>query len=171
MKILGLPGINPTTEQWMKKLLSAIDLNQTEVVIQQYQCWSHLGSGMNLEKEASIAAKFRPDFVIAKSIGTRVLLCTFTNDLISANTFVLIGIPIQGYAKSEISELNKLCALKSTLIIQQSDDPVGSYSTLISTIPDTSLCKMVEVQGSDHRYSNIEDLKLIIEPWYRGIDH
>jgi len=170
MKILGLPGINPTTEQWMKKLLGAIDLNQTEVVIQQYQCWSHPGSGMNLEKEANIAAKSNPDIVIAKSIGTRVLLRAYMSYLISANKFVLIGIPIQGYSRSEISELNKLCALKSTLIIQQSDDPVGSYSTLISTIPDTS-CKMVEIQGSDHRYSDIEDLKLIIEPWYRGIDH
>ena len=154
----------------MKKLLGAIDLNQTEVVIQQYQCWSHPGSGMNLEKEASITAKSNPDIVIAKSIGTRVLLRAYMSYLISANKFVLIGIPIQGYSRSEISELNKLCALKSTLIIQQSDDPVGSYSTLISTIPDTS-CKMVEIQGSDHRYSDIEDLKLIIEPWYRGIDH
>ena len=154
----------------MKKLLGAIDLNQTEVVIQQYQCWSHPGSGMNLEKEANIAAKSNPDIVIAKSIGTRVLLRAYMSYLISANKFVLIGIPIQGYSRSEISELNKLCALKSTLIIQQSDDPVGSYSTLISTIPDTS-CKMVEIQGSDHRYSDIEDLKLIIEPWYRGIDH
>ena len=170
MKILGLPGINPTTEQWMKKLLGAIDLNQTEVVIQQYQCWSHPGSGMNLEKEASITAKSNPDIVIAKSIGTRVLLRAYMSYLISANKFVLIGIPIRSYSRSEISELNKLCALKSTLIIQQSDDPVGSYSTLISTIPDTS-CKMVEIQGSDHRYSDIEDLKLIIEPWYRGIDH
>ena len=170
MKILGLPGINPITEQWMKKLLGAIDLNQTEVVIQQYQCWSHPGSGMNLEKEANIAAKSNPDIVIAKSIGTRVLLRAYMSYLISANKFVLIGIPIRSYSRSEISELNKLCALKSTLIIQQSDDPVGSYSTLISTIPDTS-CKMVEIQGSDHRYSDIEDLKLIIEPWYRGIDH
>jgi len=65
--------------------------------------------------------------------------------------------------------MDKLYALKSILIIQQSDDPVGSYSMLTSTIPKTSLCKMVEVQGNDHRYSDIEDLKLIIETWFRTL--
>ncbi len=169
MKILGLPGINPVTEQWMKKLLSAIDLNQTEAVVQQYQCWTHPGSKLNFEREAGIAATFKPDIVIAKSIGTRVLLYAFSKGLITANTFVLIGIPIQGYSNSEISVLNKLCALESTLIIQQRDDPVGSYAMLTSTIPDISLCKMAKVPGSDHLYSDIEELKLIIEPWYRSI--
>jgi len=169
MKILGLPGINPATEQWMKKLLSAIDLNQTEIAIQQYQCWTHPGAKINFEREASIAAKSDSDIVIAKSIGTRVLLCASTNCLITANTCVLIGIPIQGYSNSEISVLNKLCALESTLIIQQKDDPVGSYSMVASTIPDTSLCKMAKIPGCDHLYSDIEELKLIIEPWYRSI--
>jgi len=171
MKILGLPGINPATEQWMKKLLSTIDLNQTEIAIQQYQCWTHPGSKLNFEKEASIAAKSKPDIVIAKSIGTRVLLCASTNGLISANTCVLIGIPIQGYSDSEISVLNKLCALESTLIIQQKDDPVGSFSMLASKILDTSLCKMAIVPGSDHLYSDIDELKVIIEPWYRSIGY
>ncbi len=169
MKTLGLPGINPATEQWMKQLLDALDLNQTEVVIQQYQCWSNPGSKLNIESEASISAKSNPDIVIAKSIGTRVLLGAITNGLISSNRFVLIGVPIQGYSNSELSVLIKLCALESTLIIQQSDDPVGSYSMLISTIPDTSLCKIVEVKGNDHRYSDIEDLKLIIETWFRTL--
>ena len=168
MKILGLPGINPATEQWMKQLLVALELNQTEIAIQQYQCWSNPGSKVNLESEALIAAKSNPDIVIAKSIGTRVLLSAIRNGLISSNTFVLIGIPIQGYSNNEVSVLNKLCALKSTLIIQQSGDPVGSYSMLTSTIPDISLCKMVEIQGNDHRYSNIAELKLIIEQWYRS---
>ncbi len=171
MKILGLPGINPITEQWMKKVFSTIDLNQTEVLIQQYQCWSHPGSKINFEKEAGVAAKSSPDIVIAKSIGTRILLYAFENGLIPANAFVLIGVPIQGYSNSELNVLNKLCAKKSTLIIQQSDDPVGSYSMLTSKIADTSLCKIAKAQGSDHRYSDIDDLKRIIESWYRDIGH
>jgi len=168
MKILGLPGINPVTEQWMKQLLGALDLNQSEVVVQQYECWSHPGSGMNLEKESSIATKSNPDIVIAKSIGIRVLLRAIANGLISTNAFVLIGIPIQGYSNNDLSVLNKLCALKSTIIIQQTDDPLGTYSMLTSTISDTSLCEMVEIQGNDHHYSNIAELKLIIEQWYRS---
>ena len=118
MKILGLPGINQVTEQWMKQLLGAIDLNQAEVVVQQYECWTNPGSKFNLERESCITAKSNPHIVIAKSIGTRVLLRAIANGLTSANKVVLIGIPIQVYSKSEISELNKLCALESTLIIQ-----------------------------------------------------
>ncbi len=169
MKILGLPGINPLTEQWMKKLFSSIELDQADVAIQQYQCWTNPGAKLNLEREAKIVAKSKPDIVIAKSIGTRVALFTFTKGLTSSNACIFIGTPVRGYSNDELSELIKLCAFLPMLFIQQTDDPTGSYSLLASSIPDSTLCKMCEVPGSDHFYGNIDQLKEIIESWYRGI--
>ena len=110
MKILGLPGINPVTEQWLKTLLDAIDLNQSETIIQRYQCWGIPGTGMDIKTEASIAAQTCPDIVIAKSIGTRVAIYAYTNGLLSARTSIFLGIPLRGFTKNEISALQKLCS-------------------------------------------------------------
>ncbi len=169
MKILGLPGIKPVTAQWMAQLLDTIDLKQEENIIQQYQCWTHPGAQLNINTEATIAVKSNPDIVIAKSIGTRILIYAHSNHLISVKPFVLIGIPIKSYTESEIKALNKLCTFDSTLIIQQDNDPVGDYSILTSKISDNTSCKFAEVSGNDHFYGNIDELKLIIETWHHNL--
>jgi predicted alpha/beta-hydrolase family hydrolase len=164
MKILGLPGINPATGQWMKKLLGSIDLNQSEITIQKYQSWTNPVSRFNLEVEAGIAAKAKPDMVIAKSIGIRVALFAFSNNLIAARSYILLGIPVRGCAKEEISALKELSTSVPTLLIQQTDDPAGSFSVLASPI-----CKTSEIPGNDHLYGNIKQLRQIIESWHTNI--
>ena len=169
MKILGLPGINPVTGPWMQRLLGSIDLNQSGSIVQQYQCWAVPGTKINLAVEAGIAAKAEPDIVIAKSIGTRVAIYSFTNGLISPHACIFLGIPLRGCSNDEISALQKLCTSVPTLLVQQTDDPAGSFSTLASGIPASPTCTTSEVPGNDHVYGNIDQLKQIIEPWYKTI--
>lgn len=169
MKILGLPGINPVTEQWMQKLLGAIEPDQADIVIQRYQCWGMPGTSLDIETEAGIAAKTGPDIVIAKSIGTRVALYSFMRNLNPAKACIFLGIPIRGCSNDEISALHKLCKSVPTLLIQQTNDPVGGYSVLASLLPTSPACKTIEVPGNDHRYGNIDQLRQIIESWYSGI--
>ena len=169
MNILGLPGINPVTEQWLKSLLDAVDLNQSETVIQRYRCWSLPGTGLDLETEAAIAAQAKPDTVIAKSIGTRVALSAFTKGLLSAKAYIFLGIPLRGCVDGDISALQMMCNNVPILLIQQTNDPAGSFSDLSSLVPVSPTCKTSEIPGNDHRYGNIKQLKQIIESWYSGI--
>lgn len=169
MKMLGLPGINPVTEKWLKSLTDAIDLNQTETIIQRYRCWNTPGTALDLKTEAAIAAQTNPDIVIAKSIGTRVAIYAFANGLLSAKSCIFLGIPLRGFSNDETGALQKLCASVPTLLIQQTQDPAGGFSALASLIPASPACTMNEVPGNDHRYANIDELKQIIEPWYAGI--
>ena len=168
MKILGLPGINPGTEQWMQKLLESLNLARSETIIQRYQCWAVPGSSLNIESEARIAAITRPDIVIAKSIGTRIAIYAYTGKLMSAKTCILLGIPVRGCSNDEISALQEICANVPTLLIQQTDDPAGSFSVVTSMIPHSPTCQISEVPGNDHRYGNIDQLRQIIESWYPG---
>lgn len=169
MKILGLPGINPATEHWMKKLLDSIELNQSGTIIQRYRCWGMPGTNLDLEMEAGIAAKTRPAIVIAKSIGTRVAIFAFTKGLLSAKAYIFLGIPLRGCVDDDISALQMMCNNVPILLIQQTNDPAGSFSDLSSLIPVSQTCKASEVPGDDHRYGNIEQLRQIIESWYSGI--
>lgn len=166
MKILGLPGINPATGSWMQQLLGSVDLGQSDIKIQQYQCWSRPGSGLNLEYEAEVSGQTAPDLVIAKSIGTRVVLYAFARELLQANGYVFIGVPLRGFSGDEILSLKNFCASVPVLLIQQTDDKAGSYSNLVSVITADATCKIVDVPGSDHVYSDIGLLKKIIESWH-----
>jgi hypothetical protein len=63
--------------------------------------------------------------------------------------------------------LGKFCASVPVLLIQQTNDKVGGYQTLATLIPTSGSCRIVEVPGNDHVYSDINLLKEIIEIWYR----
>ena len=166
MKILGLPGINPVTGPWLQSLIDIMDLEQPDSTVQHYQCWFTPGSGLDLEFEADLAGQADPDLVIAKSIGTRVALFSYTRNLLSADRYVFIGTPLKGYSDKEIELLGRFCASVPVLLIQQTGDKAGSYSSLVSLIPAAATCRIAEVPGSDHVYSDINLLKEIIETWY-----
>lgn len=167
MKILGLPGIKPVTEQWMKQLLDSLELGQSETTVQQYQCWSRPGSGLDMKLEADIAASTCPDLVVAKSIGTRVAIYAFAQGMLSVKTCVFLGIPLRGCSSEESGTLQQLCAAVPILLIQQTADPAGGYHDLVSLIPETQNCGKREVPGNDHMYGDIPRLKQIIESWYK----
>ena len=149
--------------------MDAVELQQSETVIQRYRCWGSPGTGLDLETEAAIAAQTNPDVVIAKSIGTRVAIYAYTKGLLSASACIFLGIPLRGFTKNEITALQKLCASVPTLLIQQTEDPAGGFSALASLIPASPTCMASEVPGNDHRYGNIEQLRRIMETWYSGI--
>jgi len=80
MNIVGLPGINPWTEQWMKDLIKTLDLGQTSTYVHRYHHWDNPGTKMNLESELASIAKEEADVVIAKSAGVVLALTGKAND-------------------------------------------------------------------------------------------
>lgn len=163
MKILGLPGIKPATEQWMQQLLDSLNLGQSNTIVQKYQCWSTPESGLDMELEAGTASRTKPDIVVAKSVGTRVALFAYSKGLLTADKYIFLGMPVRNISNDEISALKKLCDSNRALLIQQTNDPVGGCSELASILPESDSCRPIEIPGNDHLYDNIRQLKQIIE--------
>ena len=169
MKILGLPGINPVTEDWMKQLFSVLDLGQTDTTVQPYQCWNFLGSKLDLEQEVETAAEKKADIIIAKSIGTVLALNGYHRNLFIARKCIFIGIPIVGLGINQISMLKEqITDSISMLFIQQTNDRAGSIAELRKTVTDSNLVKVAEIPGNDHMYKDIHQLKDIIEKWHEN---
>lgn len=171
MKILGLPGINPVTEHWMKNLFNILDLGQTTSIVQNYQCWKMPGSRLDLEVEIEKAGKEQADIIIAKSIGTTLALNGYKRKLFTAKRCIFIGTPIKGLRASEQDMLREqINEARPILFIQQTNDRAGSIAELRKIVVDNTPIKVVEIPGSDHMYSDTHQLKDIIELWYKNID-
>ena len=167
MKILNLPGINPITEQWMKNLSNILDLGQTTAKVQKYQCWNIPGSGFDLEVEIGKAEKEHADVIIAKSIGTVLALNGYQRGLFTARRYIFIGTPIRGLKDREKNILRVLVTgAIPVLFIQQSDDRAGNIHELRKLVVATASVTVMEIPGDDHMYSDIHQLKSIIEKWY-----
>jgi hypothetical protein len=52
------------------------------------------------------------------------------------------------------------------LFIQQTDDKAGNINELRKVVVDTASVKIVKIPGNDHMYSDIQQLKNIIESWH-----
>ena len=162
MQVLGLPGRNPATFEWLTALLGAINFGDANITVQRYECWSAPGSELDLALEARRATETGPELIVAKSIGTTVALAL---DLasIAATKLVFIGVPLHMYTASEMETLNNLFNQGLLLIIQQTSDPAGSANDIRSVVSRPEL--IAEVPGNDHDYFDLEILKSAIEDW------
>ena len=168
MKILGLPGINPITEQWMNHLFQVLDLGQKVSLVQKYRCWQTPGARLDLVPELERAGKEQADLIIAKSIGTVLALHGYKKGLLAASEYIFIGVPVKGIGESEKNVLLEfITAAPRLLFIQQTDDKAGSINELRKVVAHAASVKIVEIPGDDHRYSDIHQLKNIIESWYQ----
>ncbi len=160
MNIVGLPGINPWTEQWMKDLIKTLDLGQTSTYVHRYHHWDNPGTKMNLESELASIAKEEADVVIAKSAGVVLALTGKAKGLIVSKSFIFIGTPVSGMHERNLKLLEELVnAQVPCLFIQQRDDRAGSFKTLQQHITQSPLIKLAEISGSDHKYTDIHLLK------------
>ena len=154
----------------MKNLFNIIDLGQTTSVVQNYQHWEMPGSGFDLEVEIKKAAKEHADIIIAKSIGTALALNGYKRKLFTAKMYIFIGTPIKGLKTSEQNMLREQATeAKPILFIQQTNDRAGSITKLRELVIDKTPVKVVEIPGDDHMYSDIHQLKDIIELWHQNI--
>jgi len=163
MKLLALPGKSQTTYQWFSTILNAIEIGATKSAIQKYECWLTTQEELNLAVESEKAKAWKPDIVMAKSLGTIVALAAFAEN--SKNKkFVFIGTPIHIYNSEWLGILKKLILESDVLFIQQRFDRAGTAEDLRTVLAET--CTIKEVSGSDHLYNDIAALKKAIESWH-----
>lgn len=165
---LFLPGINPKTEIWAKKLLDEVS-PQDNSKIQRYAHWQgESASGtMNLDEEALRLRGTNTETLIAKSMGTILALKCLAENLVTARRVICIGTPVENFDlqfSETIRDLRKITL--PILFIQQKEDIVGSYARLCSALHGIFDCsQIVEVPGNDHLYKDIKMLARLITKW------
>jgi hypothetical protein len=161
--VLGLPGRNPETEAWMTELLSAAGCKDAEVA--RYAHWQE-GGDPDVAREASGQSLSGRRLVVAKSLGTMVLLAAAKRD--HPERAVLIGTPIKAYSEAQIEALKTLAARLPCLFIQQSEDFTGSAASLRAVLGEA--LAFAEVPGSDHVYADVQALGALVRNWQAALD-
>ena len=167
MKILGLPGVKSETKEWMQALLSALQETPFDFEIAQYRHWSG-DHNPDINHEANCLAETSVDFVIAKSFGTIISTLAFDSYNFKPQKAIFIGSPLSRHRRSNYELLSKFVSSVPTLFIQQSFDPNGSYAELNDVVETYQYGTIVEVPGNDHVYSDLGELRTIIQPVLSG---
>ena len=162
MKILGLPGRDEATVAWLESILDGLDVPQCDYTVQRYGCWQG-DAEFDLDLEVDRAGGLDVGLVVAKSMGTRIAIHAAQRDLLVADRYVLIGVPLKAYQQGELELLNALCARAPVLLIQQTDDFLGGCQELRRAVVDNDNVSFAEVPGNDHVYSDVATLRGLIQ--------
>ncbi|MBP7815072.1 MAG: hypothetical protein KA085_03030 [Phenylobacterium sp.] len=166
MKLLGLPGREPSTLAQMEALLARLEIGQTETEIRHHGFWATDWSDPDVLPEAEAVARLSADLVIAKSIGTLVAMLAVAREGFAPTACVFIATPLNRLiAEEEVALLEAHCAAIPTLFVQQSDDFNGAYGPLAQIVARHPGCAAVEIPGGDHLYEDIELIAPLIEAW------
>lgn len=166
MKIVGLPGVNAWTEQWLTEVIASLEIGQSATTVQSYRHWQMPGSEPDIDFEVTQAAAERPDFVVAKSMGTMVALRGQGSGALEAERYVLIGVPVSGLGAEEKALLERIGERSEPcLFIQQRDDRAGSAAALAQVLGEGPNVTLEVIPGDDHRYEDIPTLKRLVEGW------
>ena len=164
MKLLGLPGRNPETEAWMGAITSSLKLGQSATEVAHYGHWDN-GGDPDVPGEAARLAIGSGDVVIAKSMGTMVLLAAYRSGSAPARA-VFIGTPISAYPEEARALLGEFASQIPSLFIQQNRDVTGTFADVAAVVGGAGLASMAEVEGEDHVYADTEMLSKLIEEWW-----
>lgn len=167
MKILGLPGRDEATVAWLESILDGLDFPQCDYTVQRYACWQG-DDDFDLDLEVERARGDDVGLVVAKSMGTRVAIHAAQRDTLLAERYVLIGVPLKVYREGELELLNALCARRPVLLIQQTEDFLGSCQELRGAVGEHHNVCFAEIPGSDHVYSDVATLRSHIQACYPG---
>ena len=161
--VLGLPGRNPETERWMAALLAAVGFGDAEVA--RYRHWQR-DVEPDLHKEAAAYPVADRSLVVAKSMGTMVLLAAADEGV--PDRAVLIGVPINAYSDEQVDGLVALAGRIPCLFIQQLEDFTGGAAALQQALGDVA--SVEALVGSDHVYADVDELAALIADWQVGQD-
>lgn len=164
MNILLLPGANPKTVDWLKRLCIELQLNIENCVIHKYSFWKVQEQDRSLPKEVSSIPKQHYDLVLAKSLGSLILMEAILTRQISVGQAVVFGIPLKIVNDTRFNkDAFKIMADKFFFIVQQENDILGSVSELQQHSP----VNLLTIEGSDHQYEKQELYIDTVNQWVR----
>ena len=164
MHLYCLPGRDKANFDWMRNLAKGINYDFSSKKIHKYSFWKNQ-SNLNPEIEINKINLIKPDFIIAKSLGSVLASMAIFNNLITPKYLVLIGVPHKVLGSEQLLWIKHLKNYHGEILfIQQESDVSGSYNGLTEII-ESSRHRYEKVNGSDHKYSNVTQLQDIIHGW------
>ena len=164
MNLIGLPGRNAETEAWMTGLLKGLSFSKGADSIAHYRHWDD-ASEPDLLHEASRLSISDADLVVAKSMGTLVLLTYYLQQNPPFRA-VFIGTPLKAYSNEKLNTLQAFANQIPSLFIQQNSDIAGSFAELEPVVGGCAEATLVQIPGEDHIYADTDQLATIIESWW-----
>jgi pimeloyl-ACP methyl ester carboxylesterase len=165
--VIGLPGRNAETEDWMRSLCARLGFAQAEVL--HYRHWDDPVPA-DAAFEAHRLAGRAIDMVIGKSLGTLVAALAHDAESFRPGLAILIGVPLRGLEDWHLAAYRRLATRVPTLFVQQSQDFTGSHAELFAWARSFERATVVEVPGTDHAYADLEALEAVIGPWLVGLN-
>ncbi len=163
MTILAIPGKMPATQSWLVDVLNHCELKNQSVNMHRFTAWDSEKT-FDIDYETKCLPKGHYDLLITKSIGT--LMTLRAQSTLSWDRLIFIGVALSLYSDVDrqlLSDLNEKGL--STLIIQEANDPFGSYQEVQRLVQGQKNITCLEVDGDHHQYTDIDKLGKLINAW------
>lgn len=155
MKTIILPGYSQHNREWAYEIKNKMDL--PDVVVHEWKHWTK--GSFNVDYEVSEILKKVDDKkfnVIAKSVGTSVVMYLLQKLPDSINKIILCGIPINGFTEQR-KDLFRIFLpqfdARNLMAFQNLKDNLGSFEKVRKFLHSIDpKIKVVEKPRSDHHY-------------------
>lgn len=166
MLTIILPGYSAKNKDWAEEVKEKLDLDH-KVVIHEWKHWS--GGSFSLSKERLHILEnigITRVNIIAKSVGTRVLMHLIPDILQQLNKVILCGIPTKFESETPRKLYSKGLTLLSpsqVTVFQNEKDPLANYSVVEKFIHEVNpKIKVNNMPRSDHHYPYFEEFQNIL---------
>lgn len=166
MNILLLGGSSLRNKEWIYKVRDALRDNFDILKVHEYSHWATDEEFTNLNKELKALTSETNTFgeyaIFAKSIGTIIALQGMDMNILHPTLCIFTGLPIKLIEREGLNVKDWLEASKMPiLIIQNENDPQGSFDEVSKLLQDTHTanCKAVSLPGDTHGYDDLKKLK------------
>jgi hypothetical protein len=167
MNLLLLGGNSPHNKDWIEQVEKELKNLFDETKIQYYDHWIGKSISANPKKELEKAMQnvegWSDYMIFAKSFGTSLSFHGINNGLLKPIKCIFVGVPL-GRSPDKQREFFSGYSIP-TLFIQQTKDRHMHFSELNEALKKNNAenYKLVEIEGSDHKYHDTKKLREYIE--------
>lgn len=152
MKTIILPGFSPHNRGWAQEAAK-----KTGGIVHLWLHWETGGSNLSLNKEIEkILSEIGKEKVnvIAKSVGTMVVMHLLLKIPAQIDKIILCGIPtVSGERLTLFKQALKDFQAKDIVCFQNTKDPLATFTEVKTFLAEVNLkIKIVEKPRSDHNY-------------------
>lgn len=175
MKLVILPGNSKSNKEWSEKIANTFSEFFPDQYIQAYSHWDEGKEVIDFDMEAGRLkenVKNGEFYIIAKSAGAMLTIYSVSKNLIKPAKCVFLGLPILWAEELNFDIKGWFQKFNvQTLVIQNSNDPVTSYSELKKFVDNNDLSNtltLIETAGIDHKYDDLGESRSLINNFLLG---
>ncbi len=165
-----LPGNSKSNKEWSEKTIGTFSEFFPDQYIQTYSHWEEGKEIIDFDVEGRKLKKNIGEgkfSIIAKSAGAMLAIYSVSKGLIKPEKCVFLGLPVLWAEEHNFNLKDWFQKFNiPTLVIQNSNDPVTSYSELRKFIDKVNLGHaliLIETEGNDHKYDDLEKIKKLVK--------